>query len=249
MREVAWPAPTLTRRLRRTPGRGATSCATASRSVALLCTVASPASLGRRPLVTSAAMRAQARSPFEPFRRDLPRIPELLPVRSTRTSDIYAVDDPRGDSRHPAGLPDADLRLRGRLPGPDDPRAHRSRGRRSAAQRARIRLERPPARRVRARRARRASDGRDRGRGQLRVPLPEPPGRGDALVPRPRARPHVADAVLRAARRSYILEDDLERELELPTGDYDVPIMIADHAFNKDGSFRYVGERRRRLPR
>ena len=38
----------------------------------------------------------------------------------------------------------------------------------------------------------------------------------------------------------YVLEDDLERELDLPTGDYDVPIVIADHAFNKDGSFRYV---------
>ena len=58
-------------------------------SVALLCTVASPASLSRRPLVTSAAMRAQARSPFEPFRRDLPRMPELLPVRTTRTADVY----------------------------------------------------------------------------------------------------------------------------------------------------------------
>ena len=38
----------------------------------------------------------------------------------------------------------------------------------------------------------------------------------------------------------YVLEDDLERELALPSGDYDVPIVIADHAFNRDGSFRYV---------
>ena len=38
----------------------------------------------------------------------------------------------------------------------------------------------------------------------------------------------------------YVLEDDLERELDLPRGDYDVPIVIADHAFNRDGSFRYV---------
>ena len=38
----------------------------------------------------------------------------------------------------------------------------------------------------------------------------------------------------------YVLEDERERELELPTGDYDVPIAIADHSFNKDGSFRYV---------
>jgi FtsP/CotA-like multicopper oxidase with cupredoxin domain len=38
----------------------------------------------------------------------------------------------------------------------------------------------------------------------------------------------------------YVLEDDLERELELPSGDYDVPLVIADHAFHRDGSFRYV---------
>ena len=37
----------------------------------------------------------------------------------------------------------------------------------------------------------------------------------------------------------YVLEDDLERELDLPAGDYDVPIVLADHAFNRDGSFRY----------
>ena len=38
----------------------------------------------------------------------------------------------------------------------------------------------------------------------------------------------------------YILEDELEDELGLPQGEYDVPLVIADHAFNKDGSFRYA---------
>ena len=38
----------------------------------------------------------------------------------------------------------------------------------------------------------------------------------------------------------YVLEDDLETELGLPQGEYDVPIVIADHAFNRDGSFRYA---------
>ena len=37
----------------------------------------------------------------------------------------------------------------------------------------------------------------------------------------------------------YVLEDELERELDLPGGDYDVPVVLADHAFNRDGSFRY----------
>ena len=38
----------------------------------------------------------------------------------------------------------------------------------------------------------------------------------------------------------YLLEDELETELGLPQGEFDVPIVIADHAFNKDGSFRYA---------
>ena len=37
----------------------------------------------------------------------------------------------------------------------------------------------------------------------------------------------------------YVLEDEMETELNLPQGEFDVPIVIADHAFNKDGSFRY----------
>ena len=37
----------------------------------------------------------------------------------------------------------------------------------------------------------------------------------------------------------YVLEDEVETQLGLPQGAYDVPIVIADHAFNKDGSFRY----------
>ena len=39
---------------------------------------------------------------------------------------------------------------------------------------------------------------------------------------------------------AYILHDEREAELDLPRGDYDVPLILADHAFNKDGSFRYV---------
>ena len=39
---------------------------------------------------------------------------------------------------------------------------------------------------------------------------------------------------------TYLLADEREEELELPQGEYDVPLVIADHAFNKDGSFRYA---------
>jgi FtsP/CotA-like multicopper oxidase with cupredoxin domain len=38
----------------------------------------------------------------------------------------------------------------------------------------------------------------------------------------------------------YIVEDDLEAGLELPAGDFDVPLVIQDRAFNEDGSLRYT---------
>jgi spore coat protein A, manganese oxidase len=38
----------------------------------------------------------------------------------------------------------------------------------------------------------------------------------------------------------YIVEDDLEAELNLPAGDYDLPLVIQDRAFNEDASLRYL---------
>jgi len=38
----------------------------------------------------------------------------------------------------------------------------------------------------------------------------------------------------------YILSDELDEKLGLPRGQYDVPLVIQDRAFNSDGSFRYV---------
>lgn len=38
---------------------------------------------------------------------------------------------------------------------------------------------------------------------------------------------------------AYLLEDDEEAALNLPSGDYDVPLIIQDRAFGVDGSLRY----------
>jgi spore coat protein A, manganese oxidase len=38
----------------------------------------------------------------------------------------------------------------------------------------------------------------------------------------------------------YIVEDDLEASLDLPSGDFDVPIVIQDRAFNANGTLRYT---------
>ncbi len=39
---------------------------------------------------------------------------------------------------------------------------------------------------------------------------------------------------------SYLLADELETSLGLPSGDFDVPLVIQDRAFNADGSLRYT---------
>jgi spore coat protein A, manganese oxidase len=38
---------------------------------------------------------------------------------------------------------------------------------------------------------------------------------------------------------AYLIEDDFEASLNLPSGDYDVPLIIQDRAFRLDGSLRY----------
>ena len=87
-------------------------------SVGAAVRVGSPGSLGGRRVVTSAAMRAQARSPFEPFRRDLPRIPEMLPVRRTSTSDVYEVTIQQGMAEILPGFQTPIYGYEGVYPGP-----------------------------------------------------------------------------------------------------------------------------------
>ena len=38
----------------------------------------------------------------------------------------------------------------------------------------------------------------------------------------------------------YIVEDELEDSLDLPSGDFDVPLVIQDRSFNADGSLKYT---------
>ena len=169
-------------------------------SVAFLCALPTQGSLGGRGAVTSAALRAQARSPFEPFRRDLPRIPELQPVRRTRTSDIYDVTIQDGMAEVLPGFETPIYGYDGVYPGP----TIRARADREVVvtqrNRALVRVQRAPARRLGSRGPRRSPDGRHPARRELRVPLPQRAGRGEPLVPRPRARADVAHPLLRAGR-------------------------------------------------
>jgi spore coat protein A, manganese oxidase len=208
-------------------------------SLALLCTVGSPVSLKRRGTVTSAAIRAQARSPFEPFRRDLPRIPELAPIRRTGTQDVYDLAIQQGLAEVLPGFQTPIYGYDGVYPGP----TIRARKGREVVIRQRNLLP---------------FDSNVHLHGGY-VPAPHdghpldviPPGGSfdyhypnhqDAatLWYHDHAHGRTSRTLYFGLLAMYVLEDELEEELELPRGDYDVPIVIADHAFNRDGSFRYV---------
>jgi spore coat protein A len=208
-------------------------------SVAMLCTLASPGSLGGRRVVTSAAMRAQARSPFEPFRRDLPRIPELLPLRRTRTRDIYDLTIREGMAEVLPGFQTPIYGYDGVYPGP----TIRARKGRKVVVRQHNALAFESNVHLHGGYVPAGHDGHPMDvippGGSFEYHYPN---RQDAasLWYHDHAHGRTAHTLYYGLLAMYVLEDKRERELDLPTGDYDVPIVIADHAFNKDGSFRYV---------
>jgi FtsP/CotA-like multicopper oxidase with cupredoxin domain len=210
-------------------------------SVGLLCSLAAPASLGgrRRGVVTSAGRRAQARSPFEPFRRDLPRIPELMPVRRTRTSDIYDVAIREGIAEILPGFQTPVYGYDGIYPGP----TIRARQGREAVVRMRNTLPFESNVHLHGGFVPHEFDGH---------PMDVIPAGGSfdyhypnlqdaaTLWYHDHAHGRTSRTLYYGLLAMYALEDDLERQLDLPAGDYDVPLVIADHAFNRDGSFRYI---------
>jgi spore coat protein A, manganese oxidase len=209
-------------------------------SAALLCTFGPSAVRGgRRGEVTSAAMRAQARSPFTPFRRDLPRIPELMPVRRTSTSDVYDVAIRDGIAEVLPGFETPIYGYDGVYPGP----TIRARTGREAVVRQRNTLSFESNVHLHGGFVPAGHDGHP-------MDVIPPGGSFDYHYPNDQdaaslwyhdhAHGRTSHTLYYGLVAMYALEDDLEAELELPRGDYDVPIVIADHAFNRDGSFRYV---------
>jgi spore coat protein A len=50
---------------------------------------------------------------------------------------------------------------------------------------------------------------------------------------------HTGEHVYRGLSGLYILQDEIEQGLPLPKGEFDVPIVIQDRSFNRDGSFAF----------
>jgi spore coat protein A, manganese oxidase len=208
-------------------------------SVGLLCTLATPVSRSRPRVVTSAAMRAQARSPFTPFRRDLPRIPELLPVRRTGTQDVYDVRIQQGMAEILPGFETPIYGYEGIYPGP----TIRARTGRESVVRQRNLLSFDSNVHLHGGFVPAGHDGHPMdvipAGGSFDYHYPNQQDAA-SLWYHDHAHGRTSRTLYYGLLAMYVLEDDLERELDLPAGDYDVPIVIADHSFNRDGSFRYV---------
>ena len=172
-----------------------------SYSIALVCTFGTTSSLkapklrhvGRPP-------RAGAGSLFAPFQRDLPIAPALAPVSTKNGVDVYDVDIKEGLAEILPGFETPIYGYEGIYPGPtiyaakDRPAIVRQHNNLSFDTNVHLHGGYVPA----------AHDGHPMdviapGR-RVRLHVPEQAGRGVPLVPRPRARPHLADAVLRPGR-------------------------------------------------
>jgi spore coat protein A len=187
---------------------------------------------------TAAFTRKSASDMFEPFKADLPRIPVARPVEKTKQYDKYAFTMQPGTVEILPGLETPILGYNGTFPGPT----------------------------VRAKRGKpvhilqRNQSGRE-----LNVHLhggvtePEHDGHPHSAIPNgseweyvypnvqrsatmwyhDHAHGETAQTVFAGLAAFYILEDPEEEDLGLPTGKYDVPLLITDRSFNSDGSFRY----------
>ena len=208
-------------------------------SVGLLCTLPGQGSLGSRRAVTSAAMRAQARSPFEPFRRDLPRIPDLRPVRRTRARDVYEITMREATAEVLPGFQTPIYGYNGIYPGP----TIRARTGRETVVRQSNALPFEANVHLHGGHVPAAHDGHPMdliaAGGSFEYHYPNQQDAA-SLWYHDHAHGRTSRTLYHGLLAMYVLEDDVERELDLPRGEYDVPIVIADHAFNRDGSFRYA---------
>jgi spore coat protein A, manganese oxidase len=188
---------------------------------------------------TSAGQRAVAAAALEPFQADLQLPPTLVPVSSTATEDRYEITIREGRAEIIPGTLTPVYGYSGVYPGP----TIRARQGRTAVvqvangltfnQNVHLHGGLVPA----------AVDGHPM---QLIAPggsfTYTYPNTQDAatLWYHDHAHGLSARTMFYGLAGFYIVEDELEESLELPSGDFDVPLAIQDRAFNADGTLRYT---------
>jgi FtsP/CotA-like multicopper oxidase with cupredoxin domain len=208
-------------------------------SFALLCTIGNTSLLGRPKVVTSARKRSQAAAPFAPFQRDLPIMPELVPVRRTKDADFYEVAIRQGMADVLPGYQTPIYGYEGVYPGP----TIRARKGRTAVVKQTNTLSFDSNVHLHGGYVPAEFDGHPMdvippgASFEYRYPNDQD---GAYLWYHDHAHGRTARTLYYGLVGTYVLHDDREEELGLPVGEYDVPLVIQDHAFNKDGSFRYA---------
>jgi spore coat protein A, manganese oxidase len=180
----------------------------------------------------------QAPGVFDPFQVDLPVPPVARPISSTPALDRYVITMRPGTANILKGLETPILGYDGLFPGPT---VHATRGRPVEV------------RQINA-------SGRDLN-VHLHGGITEPHSDGHPLdfIPDGQERLYHYASTQRSATLwyhdhshgqtsrtlfaglagTYIVRDPAEDALELPQGEYDLPLMLTDRSFNADGSFRY----------
>ncbi len=182
---------------------------------------------------------AGRRSPFTPFARDLPIAPELSPVSTRQGVDVYDVDIKEGLAEILPGYETPIYGYEGVYPGP----TIRARKGRPAIVRQHNNLSFDSNVHLHGGYVPAAHDGHP-------MDVIKPGAGFDYTYPNEQdaaflwyhdhAHGRTAHTLYYGLVGTYLLHDEREEELELPQGEYDVPLVLADHAFNRDGSFRYV---------
>jgi spore coat protein A, manganese oxidase len=188
---------------------------------------------------TSAAGRAVAAAAFEPYQAELRIPPTLVPVSTTATEDRYRLTIREGRAEIVPGTLTPVYGYDGIYPGPT---IRARKGRNSVVEVTNavsfdqnVHLHgglTPPA-----------SDGHP---DQLIAPggsyTYTYPNAQDAatLWYHDHAHGLSARTMYYGVAGFYVVSDDLEDSLGLPSGDFDVPLVIQDRAFNADGSLQYT---------
>jgi len=206
-------------------------------SLSLLCSFGATTTVRPNGARTSAALRAQAG--FTPFAADLPIPPELVPTSRRGGRDHYELAIRKGFAEIVPGKQTPVYGYDGLYPGP----TIRARKGREAVIRQRNELGFDVNVHLHGGAVPAAHDGHP-------MDLIAPgksfdyryPNRQDAatLWYHDHAHGQTARSIHYGLAAFYLLEDDHERELELPRDEFDVPIMIQDRAFEADGSFKYT---------
>jgi FtsP/CotA-like multicopper oxidase with cupredoxin domain len=208
-------------------------------SAALLCTLGSRSLLGGPKVQTSAARRTKQAEPFQPFQVDLPMMPELVPVKSTKTTDYYEVAIREGLADILPGFQTPIYGYEGIYPGPT---IHARKGRTAIVKQTNT-LPFESNVHLHGGYVPSQFDGHPMdvipagASFEYRYPNDQD---GAYLWYHDHAHGRTARTIHYGLVGTYVLHDDQEEELELPTGEYDIPLVIQDHAFNRDGSFRYA---------